>query len=320
MLTPTRRGILGAGVSGAALGLAGMPLLPRAAAATDHRRTGFFRYPIGDITCTALYDGFWHKPHDAGFIRNASVDETRRALVNGGMSPDHVTIEFSQTLLETGGRTVIIDPGTGGQWVDTAGTMAQSLAAAGYTPADIDTILISHFHPDHIYGLMDRETDAQQFPDAEIIVPEAEYAFWTDPQVTSMLPEAWWPLAQRIQRTFSNWPNVRRVAAEADVAPGIRTIATPGHTPGHTAFHVSSGASELIVAGDVAITPALFVTNPGWHIVFDADPEQAEQTRRRLFDRVVADGVAIAGYHFGFPNAGYMRRDGAGYAFEPLGA
>lgn len=151
------------------------------------------------------------------------------------------------------------------------------------------------------------------------MLPEAEYAFWTNPKTRSLLPEAWHPLADRIQRTFPRWPNVRRFGDDVELAPGVRSLGTPGHTPGHTAFHVSSGSAELIVAGDVAITPALFVTNPDWHIVFDADPDLAEQTRRRLLDRVTADGVAIAGYHFGFPNVGRMRKAGDGYAFEPFG-
>lgn len=89
--------------------------------------------------------------------------------------------------------------------------------------------------------------------------------------------------------------------------------------PGHTAFHVSLGGDELIVAGDIANLPALFVVNPHWQAVFDMDPDLAEQNRRAMFDRVIADGAVIAGYHFGFPNAGRIRKDGTGYVFEPFG-
>lgn len=243
--------------------------------------------------------------------------DTRAALADGGLTDRYVTIEFTQTLLETGGRTVLIDPGTGGQWTPTAGLMPDNLAAAGVRPDDIDTILISHFHPDHIFGLMAAETDAQVFPEAEIVVPAAEYAFWTDPGLLARLPEGWHGLIRRIQATFPTGPNLRQVDDDVEVA-GIRSLATPGHTVGHTAFHVASGDAELIVAGDVALTPALFVENPGWHVTFDADPEQAERTRRRLFDQVAADRAIIAGYHFGFPNAGRLTADGGGYAFEPF--
>ena len=313
----TRRDMI---LCAAALGLAGPLALPPQVLAGTARETGFHRYRIGDVRCTSLYDGIWRKQHAQDFIRNASVDDTKGALAKGGLTTSHVTIEFTQTLLETGGKRVLIDPGTGGQWVPTAGTMLENLGKTGLSPRDIDTILISHFHPDHIYGLMDPKTDAQVFPDSEIIVPAAEYSFWTDPQVFSKLPKPWHGLAQRIQATFPKWKNVTQAADDTEVAPGIRSLAAPGHTPGHTAYHVSSGPAELIVAGDVAITPALFVANPGWHIVFDADPELAEQTRRRLFDRIVADKAVVAGYHFGFPNAGRIQADGAGYLFEPFGA
>ncbi|MGI9434087.1 MAG: MBL fold metallo-hydrolase [Geminicoccaceae bacterium] len=318
MTNLTRREVIRRTAGATALGLAGALTSSRMLLAGTAKETGFFRYQIGDIRCTALYDGIWRKDHAEGFILNASVDDTRDALAKGGLAPDHVTIEFAQTLLEMGGRTVLIDPGTGGQWVPTAGSMLDHMTASGLHPRDIDTILISHFHPDHIFGLMEPETNAQVFPDSEIIVPAAEYDFWTDPQIFSKLPEGWRGLAQRIQATFPNWPNVSRVMHDIEVLPGIRSLATPGHTPGHTAYHISSGRSELIVAGDIAITPALFVANPGWHITFDADPELAETTRRQLFDRVVTDDIFIAGYHFGFPNVGRMVADGAGYALERL--
>ena len=317
MTDPNRRDVI---LGAAALGLAAPFTLPPRALADAVRDTGFHRYKVGDVRCTALYDGIWRKAHAQDFIRNASVDDTREALTKGGLTPTHVTIEFTQTLLETGGKRVLIDPGTGGQWVPTAGSMLDNLGKVALAPVDIDTILISHFHPDHIFGLMDLDTDAQVFPDSEIVVPAAEYDFWTDPQVFSKLPKPWHGLARRIQATFPSWTNVRRVADDTEVAPGIRSLAAPGHTPGHTAYHVSSGTAELIVAGDVAITPALFVANPGWHIVFDADPELAEQTRHRLFDRIVADHAVVAGYHFGFPNAGRIVADGTGYLFEPFAA
>ena len=188
------------------------------------------------------------------------------------------------------------------------------------TLIELGTILISHFHPDHIFGLMERGTDAQLFPDSEILVPEDEFAFWTDPGVFARLPDAWRGLAQRIQATFPIWRNVTRFSAGQEVAPRIRSLPTPGHTPGHTAFHIDTGEREVIVAGDVAITPALFVAHPDWRITFDADPALAQQTRRRLFDQVAADDAVIAGYHFGFPNAGTMRRNGSGYLFEPFKA
>jgi len=314
----SRRTVLKSAASAALVGAGGVASPSGSALAISLREVGYFRYSIGDVACTALYDGIWRKDHAEGFILNASIDDTKAALTSGNLADEFVTIEFTQTMLEVGGRTVLIDPGTGGQWVSSAGTMLESMEAAGRSPSQIDTILISHFHPDHIYGLMDGMTDAPLFPDAEIVVPETEYRFWTDQQVFTRLPVEWHGLARRIQGTFPRWSNVTLVGDDAEVLPGVRTLSTPGHTIGHTSYRVSSGGYDLIVAGDVSITPALFVANPGWHIAFDADPVLAEQTRRRLFDQVSADGSVIAGYHFGFPNAGRLHVDGQGYAFEPF--
>ena len=320
MFGPTRRDIVISAAGAAAFGLSGPLRFLPSALADEARDKGHFTYQIGEIECTAFYDGMWQKAHDDGFIRNATVEQTKEALAAGGLATDYVPIEFTQTVLRTGGRTVLIDAGTGGQLAPTAGLMMSNMEAAGFDPASIDTVLISHFHPDHIFGLMAKDTNEQIFPQAEIIVPEVEYEFWTDPGVLSKLPENRQGLAKRIQATFPNWSNVTQVAGEKDVAPGIRSLPAFGHTVGHTAFHVSSGDTELLMVADSAIVPALFVAHPDWQVAFDADPALAEKNRRTLFDRTIADQAHISGYHFGFPNVGTMAKDGNGYVFEPLGA
>ena len=319
-ITPNRREVVLSATGAAALGLTGTLTFLPSALADMAREKGHVSYKIGDIECISLYDGIWKKGHADNFIRNASVDDTKAALKAAGLSDEFVPIEFTQTVLKTGGKTVLIDTGTGGQLAPTAGMMAKHMEAAGVDGSKIDTILISHFHPDHIFGLMAKDTNEQIFPNAEIVVPEAEYKFWTDPALIPKLPENRQGLAKRIQATFPNWKNVTQVAGEKDVAPGIRSLPAFGHTPGHTAYHVSSGSDQLIVAGDIANVPALFVANPTWQAVFDADPETATKNRIALFDRAIADGAVIAGYHFGFPNAGKISKDGDGYVFAPMGA
>lgn len=318
--TPNRREVILSATGAAALGLSGSLTFLPSALADMARDKGFHKYMIGDIECIALYDGIWKKGHADNFIRNASVDETKAALKAAGLSDEFVPIEFAQTVLKTGGKTVLIDSGTGGQLAPTAGMMPKAMAAAGVDAKSIETILISHFHPDHIFGLMAKETNAQTFPEAEIIVPEVEYKYWTDPALIDKLPDRAKGLAQRIQATFPGWENVTQVMGEKDVAPGVRTLPAFGHTPGHTAYHVSSGDKQLIVAGDIANLPALFVAHPTWQAIFDVDPETATKNRLALFDRVIADGAVIAGYHFGFPNAGSISKDGDGYVFAPFGA
>jgi glyoxylase-like metal-dependent hydrolase (beta-lactamase superfamily II) len=153
------------------------------------------------------------------------------------------------------------------------------------------------------------------FPNAEIIVPAAEYKFWTDPLLVDRVPQARWPLARRIQAVIAQWKNVLPVAGEDEVVPGIRFVNAPGHTPGHTAFHLSSGNQQLMIAGDTVYMPALVGRHPGWHGVYDQDAPVAETSRRKLLDRVVADNIMIYGSHFPWPGVGRMTKDGAGYVF-----
>src|SRR5262249_26146892 len=161
------------------------------------------------------------------------------------------------------------------------------------------------------------------FPNAEIIVPAAEYGWWTDPTETRRLPEARRALAERIQSVIPRWRNVLPVRGEDEVVPGIRVVAAPGHTIGHTAFHLSSDGQQLMISGDTVYLPALFGPHPGWHGSFDQDGPLAEASRRRLLDRVVADGMMISGTHFPWPGVGKVAKDGTGYVFEmhaPQGA
>ena len=304
-----------------ALGLdAKLAISPAFAQQTPDLAQGFLTYRIGDAEVTALYDGIWEKPHDPAFIANASIDDVKAAMVKAGLPPDFVSIPFTVVVVKNGGKTILCDSGTGGQVQPTAGRMMANMKAAGIEPAKIDTILISHFHPDHIFGLMEKGTNAPVFPNAEIVVSDVEYRFWTDPAVFGRLNEARKGLAKRIQTVFPAWKNIRQVSGEPEVAPGIRFVNAPGHTPGHRAFHLSSGASQLMISNDTAYVPALVVANPGWHGQYDQDAPLAEASRRRLLDRTIADKVLICGYHFPFPGAGMISRDGDGYALTGIKA
>src|SRR6185503_11187685 len=300
MLDLSRRDFVVSTGLAAALGLnARLVVSPAFAQKTPDPAKPFVTYKVGAADVTALYDGIWEKPHDPAFIANASVDDVKAAMVAAGLPADFVSIPFTVVVVRNGGKTILCDSGTGGQVQPTAGRMMANMKAAGIDPAKIDTILISHFHPDHIFGLMEKGTD---------------------PSVFDRLNEARKGLAKRIQTVFPVWKNIRQVSGEPEVAPGIRFVNAPGHTPGHRAFHLASGASELLISNDTAYVPALVIANPGWHGQYDQDAATAEASRRKLLDRVIADKIMICGYHFPFPGAGTVAKDGAGYALSVMKA
>ncbi len=291
---------------------------PAWAQAAPDAGKGVYRYKVGSVEVTALYDGIWKKPHDPAFLKNASIEETKAALAAAGMTTEYMPIPLTVIVLKVGDRLIMVDAGSGvGQWQPTAVSLPGNMAAAGIDPAKISTILISHFHPDHISGLMEKGTNAPAYPNAELIVSAAEYKWWTEPGRVEKLPEARRALGQRINAVFPGWKNFSLVEGEKEVAPGIQLVNAAGHTPGHAAFLVSSGNQQLMISNDMAYVPALLAPHPEWQGAYDQDGPLAVETRRKLIDRVIADGIAICGAHFPFPGAGTFVKDGSVYAFTP---
>jgi glyoxylase-like metal-dependent hydrolase (beta-lactamase superfamily II) len=322
MSTPSRRTfVLSSAVAAAALGLD----KPVAIAAPAQKSTdpphGFFRFRVGDAECTAIYDGIWEKAHDPAFFSNATVAETKSALAAAGLVTGYVPIQITVFVIKLNDKLVMCDAGGGDQIhafdpnsLFVSGKLMANMRSAKIDPGKIETILISHFHPDHIFGLLQKRTNAPVFPNAEIIVPAAEYRFWTDPSLIARLPDKRKRLARRIQEVIPHWKNVLPVEGEDEVVPGLRFVSAPGHTAGHTAFHLSSGNEQLMISSDAAYVPALCATHPGWHGVFDQDARLAETSRRKLLDRVIADKMMICGSHFPWPGIGWILADGDGYA------
>lgn len=320
MFQMSRRAVLGSAAAAVAFGLASKLeiVAPALAASPDEPATGFYRYKVGDIEVTAIYDGIWRKPHDPAFIKNASVDETKAALAKANLPTDFMPIPLTVVVLNLGGRLIMMDAGSGvGQWQANATHLPANMAAAGIDYRKIDTVMISHFHPDHVWGLMEKGSNAPVFPNAELVVHSTEYNWWTDPARFDSLPEGRKPAGKRIAAVFPTWKNWKLVEDGAEVAPGIQLVSAPGHTPGHAGYLVSSANSQLLVSADIMYVPALLAPHPEWQGSYDQDGPMAIDSRRKLIDRVIADKIVICGSHFPFPGSGSFVKDGNAYAFTP---
>jgi len=320
MFNMTRRMVLGSAAAAAAFGIAGkLEFAPAAHAETPvEPLVGFYKYKVGALEVTAVYDGIWRKPHDPAFIKDVSVDDTKAALAKAGLTTEFMPIPLTVVVLQMNGRTIMMDAGSGvGQWQANATHLPANMKAAGIDYKSIDTILISHFHPDHVWGLMEKGTNNPVFPNSELIVNATEYNWWTDPSRLAKLPEGRKPAGKRIAENFPKWKNWKLVDDGTEVVPGIRIMAAPGHTPGHSVYHVDAGSEQFLVSADTMYVPALLAPHPEWQGSYDQDGPMAITTRHKIIDQVIADNVRICGSHFPFPGTGSFVKDGSAYAFTP---
>lgn len=318
----TRRSALGA-----AAAVVAAPLLPSgqamaAAPPVAKQMPGVYRYKVGDIEVTVVTDGTRTIPLPDTLVRNASKDQVNAALQAAFMEKDKFPYFFSPVVVNTGSKLVAIDTGNGqAAFEQTKGSVGQyhsNLAAAGIDAKNIDVVAISHFHGDHINGLV--TTDGKPaFPNAEIMVPAPEWAFWMDDGNMSRAPDAQKPGFQNVRRVFGALGGkVTQHEPGKDIVPGIKSLASYGHTPGHTSHIVSSGSQSVMIQADVSNLPALNVRNPGWHFSGDMDGAKAEETRRKMYDQLAADRMIVQGYHYAFPAAAYIEKDGNAYRPNPI--
>ena len=312
MTTLTRRAALAAAAILPAASLAARGALAQAPAAPPPT-IPFHRTRIGALEVTVVNDGAgWRPDATGGFVLNAQPEEVRAVLAAQGVTNPVLPNSWNVTLVRTGGRNVLLDTGRGGP-----GQVAANLRAAGVDPAQVDVVAITHFHLDHIGGLVGADGSAT-FPNARILVPEREWAFWTDAGEEARASEMRRPGFAGVRRVFAPYAaRVERIAAEAEVAPGIRAVPTPGHSPGHACYLVQDGGQQLMVIGDVATSAELFLPRPDWFPGFDMDPPTAVATRRALLDRLATDRIPMVAYHFPMPGIGRVERSGQGFRYMP---
>jgi glyoxylase-like metal-dependent hydrolase (beta-lactamase superfamily II) len=319
----SRRGLLSSAAAAALA--AALPAQPFAAApAAGKQAAGFYRYKVGDIEVTVVTDGANRLPVTDAFVVNVKKEEVNAALVAAFMEPGVFVGPYNPIVLNTGGKLALVDTGTSeAAYVSSKGATGQlmtNLAAAGIDAGAIDTVIISHYHGDHINGLL-KADKSLAFPNAEILVPANEHQFYMDDGNMSRATKG------RVEDVFKNVRRVisgevlkrlRTYAWNKDVIPGVLAVGTPGHTPGHTSHVVSSGSSKVYVQADVTHAPFLFARNPGWHAYYDQDPAMAEATRRKVYDMLSAEKMLVQGFHYPFPSVAHVEKTATGYREIPM--
>jgi glyoxylase-like metal-dependent hydrolase (beta-lactamase superfamily II) len=317
MLTLDRRMLLRAG--SAAVGAAALaptaPALARAPQAGERAQPSFYRFKLGTIEITVVSDGTLAFPAET--LWGDRADDARGLLTSTFQPPSPVGLQINTILVNTGDKLVLIDAGCGvDKFQKTAGGLIGNLAAAGYAPGDIDMILFTHAHFDHLWGISDGNNASLLFPSAEFVASEAEVAFWSAPEWANKVSPALKPLVTQANLKLAS-PRLRLIKAAAEVVPGVTTFDTAGHTPGHISVHISSGREEMLLTGDVVVNSAVSFLHPEWPFGFDMDVPLATKSRMAFLDRAAADKTLVGSYHLPFPGFGHVVREGSGYRWLP---
>ena len=299
---------------------AALPALPAFAAAPKlgTQAPGFFRFSVGDFEITALHDGSVAGELDDKRIPNVPLPDVVKHMESQYISVKPFMNQFNTMVVNTGSKLVLIDAGFANNGAPTTGRLAANLAAAGIDAKSIDTVLISHFHPDHINGLRSKEGELI-YGSAEHVVPAVDYGHFMSEEKMNAVPEAARGAYKVASRVFGpNAKDVRQAEWGKEWAPGITAIQSDGHTLGHTSFVVSSGNKTLLVVGDAANDPRIFARNPEWHLGFDMDKPRAVETRKKLLDMASADRMQVSFYHAAFPATGFVSKNATGYDWYPM--
>jgi glyoxylase-like metal-dependent hydrolase (beta-lactamase superfamily II) len=301
------------GVAGLVLGLA-----PAMAAAPLHhdQAPGFFRLKVGELEVTTLFDAsqsldpHWlngKKPLMDGVVKAIQEDPHRFDTTDSGF------------LVNTGKQLILIDAGAG-PWWGAPGHLAESLRSSGYAPEQVDLVLLTHLHADHIGGLTTKD-GTRVFPNAEVYVAKADSEFWLSPEVAAKAPkeaQTFFQSAQAISAPYIKAGKWHTFTGSESIVEGMQLISLHGHTPGHTGYEFSSNGQKILFWGDIIHAERIQLQHPEVTAVFDIDQKAAAATRIRLLPRLVRENILIASPHLSYPAIGRLRKEGTGYAWEPV--
>jgi glyoxylase-like metal-dependent hydrolase (beta-lactamase superfamily II) len=313
--TITSRTVIAVSLALASTFIAGAPA--QAAAPMQHKQVvGFYRAMIGDYEVTALYDG--SSSFDSNLLHGdpALIQSLlARAFQN---DPKNVSASAQGYLVNTGSKLVLIDTGAGGHWGGPMlGKLVQNLKASGYKPEQVDLVLLTHLHADHVGGIY--KNGKRVFPNATVMMKKADSDFWLSKEIAAKVPEdakIFFTVAQDAAAPYIAAGKWKPYEGMGEVVSGIAPHAINGHTPGHTGYMISSKGQSLLVWGDVAHVAAVQMPHPEIGIVFDSDGATAIKTREDLLVKLAADKTMIAAAHMPFPGLGRIRKADAGVGYD----
>jgi glyoxylase-like metal-dependent hydrolase (beta-lactamase superfamily II) len=282
-----------------------------------------YRFKLGTFECIVVNDGTFTYPHPAQILfANAPKERLEQVLREHNLDPEQwkeYISPYPSLVIHTGQQRVLVDTGADGL-APTTGKLIENLEAEGIAPEDIDVVILTHGHPDHIGGNTDSE-GKPAFRNARYVMWKDEWDFWTsEPNLSQMTVDE---QIKQLLVTFArnNLPPIQAhldlIDQETEIVPGIHTVSASGHTPGHMAVAISSEGEELLCISDAAIHP-IHLDQPDWYSVFDLAPEQALASKRRLMDRAAVDEALVFAYHFSFPGLGRIIQKGERWQWQPI--
>jgi glyoxylase-like metal-dependent hydrolase (beta-lactamase superfamily II) len=283
-----------------------------------NKAPAWYRFKLGDFEATVVSDGTLNLGPAAGLYPKTPKETVEGVLASQFQPTAPVVVQENCLVLNTGDKLVLFDSGMGSYkaFGPNAGRLESTLTASGIKPEDVDAIILTHGHIDHLSGIMS-DDGKRLFPNAQIIMSKVEHDFWTDEARTSSTGVMKLLVDSARKNLLPNKDRMVFVEDGKEAIKGVSVVSSRGHTPGHTSYLLSSGGQNFLYTGDSVTNTAISFSHPEWVFGFDADPGMASETRKRVLDMAAQDKLTVIGYHFAFPGIGNVAKEGAAYRFVP---